>query len=418
MITLIWVLFPPPAFPSHATFTFRLASVWIIAFADDLAVICPSAVRLSRCLTRIRDALRRLRLEISLKKTEVVTFATGPRRARFTVRIGETIVAPAMSFKYLGVTISAGGQLQTHQRAILSRAKVSAYEVGKLMKRLDITNIGRLTSYMQAFVDSQFYGLELLPMHVARDIDIARKLFVCTCFNLPTSTSRNLTYALFPVLPAMYMLIKRRAVFYKRALNHDLSCVQEAFLFDMCQLYPHHLSWTLQLTQMFQAIGVDFTHDIASYPRHLDLFHETMTDPDLVSFIFIQNSDDKTLSFFRLMPDARVSASFRAFLSRRQAACQCFLLLFLTSGLRWRFFKETRRGSSCPKCGTRFWSWEHFLSCPCFPVRVSVPEFVAMVVLGAWDEILTHIRRVCILWLESFDASLLGISCSDVSGLS
>jgi hypothetical protein len=44
VITFIWVLFPPPAFPSHATFPFRLASVWIIAFANSLAVICPSAV--------------------------------------------------------------------------------------------------------------------------------------------------------------------------------------------------------------------------------------------------------------------------------------------------------------------------------------------------------------------------------------
>ncbi len=131
-----------------------------------------------------------------------------------------------------------------------------------------------------------------------------------------------------------------------------------------------------------------------------------------LSHIFIQHTDDKTLSFFRLMPDARVSASFRLFLSNMRADCQNFLLLFFTSGLQWHFFADSRRGSSCPKCGARFWSWEHFLSCPCFPVRVLVPEFTAIVVLGACNEILSHVRRVCILWLESFNADSLGISCS------
>jgi hypothetical protein len=283
------------------------------------------------------------------------------------------------------------------------------------MRRLDITNLARLTSYLQAFVDSQFYGVELLPMHAARDIDTARKLFVCTCFDLPQCTARHLTYVLFPVYPAMFTLIKRRAVFYKRAITHDLPCVREAFLFDMCQLYPHNLSWTLQLLQMVQAIGINLQHDIASFPRVLDEFHDTVSDPDAVAFLFVKNTEEKTLSFFRLFPDVATAISFRKFISMRSVSCQNFLLLFLSSGLRWRFFIDSRRGSTCPKCGAGFWSWEHFFSCPCFPVRVSVPEITAMAVLGAWDEILSHVRRVSLLWLDSFDANLLLTSGASVA---
>jgi hypothetical protein len=139
-----------------------------------------------------------------------------------------------------------------------------------------------------------------------------------------------------------------------------------------------------------------------------------MRNADLVSFMFIQNTDNKTLSFFRFMPSVDVAVTFRKFLSSRSLGCHIFLLLFLTSGFRWRFFSESQRGSSCAKCGTRFWSWEHFLSCPCFPVRVSVPEFVAMIVLCAWDEILLHVRRVTILWLGSFAASVLGTSVANI----
>jgi hypothetical protein len=81
----------------------------------------------------------------------VVTFiAAGPSRPRSTlpVRIGKEIVPSAMSFKYLGVTISANGQLTTHQQAMFSKAKVSAFEVAKLMNRLDVTDLSRLRTYI------------------------------------------------------------------------------------------------------------------------------------------------------------------------------------------------------------------------------------------------------------------------------
>jgi hypothetical protein len=321
-----------------------------------------------------------------------------------------------MSFKYVGITISAGGQLTTHQNAVFSRAKVSAYEVAKLMRKLDIVSLSRLRCYMQAFVDSQFYGVELLPPNTARQIESTRKIYVCTCFDLPTHTASKLTYALFPVLPEMFTLLKRRASFYQRAIEHDLPCVREAFLFDMSHLFPHRTSWTQQLLEMFLVIGVDLRSDIASFPRHLREFSDTMTDAELVCFNFIQFSEEKTFSFFRLMPEVSCATSFRSFLSTRNARCQNFFLLFITSGLRWRFFLDPQRGQACPHCGNCFWSWEHFLSCPMFPVRVSVPEFTAMIVLNVWDEILTHVRRVTLLWLESFDRSELALNSADIEG--
>jgi hypothetical protein len=55
----------------------------------------------------------------------------------------------------------------------------------------------------------------------------------------------------------LYMLLRRHASFYHRAQEHDLSCVREAFLFDMCHLYPDPCSCTFQLIQMLRQIGID-----------------------------------------------------------------------------------------------------------------------------------------------------------------
>ncbi len=209
---------------------------------------------------------------------------------------------------------------------------------------------------------------------------------MCSCFDLPTHTSKNLTYALFPVMPALFLLLKRRASFYIRAQSHDLACVQEAFLFNMCQLFPHKESWTYQLLQLFCAIDVDIP-DVATFPRHLTEFSEAMADIESVCFHCVSFCEDKTLSFFCNMPDAAHAASFRKFLTTCKAPKQNFLLLFLSSGLRWRFFTTRSPGNQCPHCGEGFWSWEHFLSCAFQPVCTSVPAFVAMIALGVWDEI-------------------------------
>jgi hypothetical protein len=101
----------------------------------------------------------------------------------------------------------------------------------------------------------------------------------------------------------------------------------------MCQLYPSKLSGCFQLEQMLKSIGVDMHGDIASFPRHLAEFDKTMVDPERVCFLCVQHSDEKTLSFFRLMSNIDSAASFRSFLSSRNSREQNFLLLFLTSGL-------------------------------------------------------------------------------------
>jgi hypothetical protein len=331
------------------------------------------------------------------------------------VRIDRDIVPPAQSFKYLGVTLSSKGHLAIHEQAVFSKAKVAGYEVAKLMKRLQIRDISRLRSYMQCFVDSQFYGIELFPLKTAQNIDAARKVFLCTYFSLPRSTANNLVYAIFPVMPAVYLLLKRRASFYERALVHDLECVREAFLFDMCQLYPNDASWTFQLiAEIFHDIGIDIRNDISSFPRHLREFNDMMTDPELICFHCIRLSEEKTLSFFRFFPDVLTACSFRDFLSTLRPAEQDFLLLFVTSGLRWRFFISSARGSTCPCCCAHYWSWEHVFSCPMVPVRSSAAELIAMIVLSSWAEVCGAIKRTTLTWLSRFPDSELSLHGSDL----
>jgi hypothetical protein len=165
---------------------------------------------------------------------------------------------------------------------------------------------------------------------------------------------------------------------------------------------------------MLQAIDIDLGNDISRFPRQLDEIVETLTDVEMVCFQVVKFSEEKTLSFFRAMADVDSARPFSSFLSSRSAEEQNFVIIFLTSGLRWRFFIHGARGTLCPLCSEHFCLWEHFLSCPMCPVGVSVLEFIAMVTLNVWDEIVDHVKRVVLLWLRHFDEAELQLKPVDI----
>ncbi len=401
--SIIWRPYPPPAFPSQLPQVLRLGAVWIIAYADDLAIICASSVRLSRCLTRLSRALKKFWLVISLVKTEVLTFATKPNAGRppIPVRINSSTLPSVQAFRYLGITVRADGSLGAHQSAVAVKSRVAAREVAKLFRALRIRDLFRLRIYAQSFVDSQFYGLELLTLPIAGEIERARKIFLCETFALPRNTATNLIYALLPLIPPVFLLAKRRLSFYLRAQTHDLDCVKEAFLFDMSRLYPHHSSWTAQTIVILEELGVRVDTRRMNLVETLQRAVSPTADVEELCFRFIRSSEDKTLTFFHIFPNAATARDFCSFISTLAIPLQDLLVLFLSSNLCWRFSPPpcSSRGHKCPICWCTFWSWEHFLQCAATGQRSTLfLEFSAAAYQGDWGGIVAGTRDVLLTW--------------------
>jgi hypothetical protein len=233
-----------------------------------------------------------------------------------------------------------------HQRAVAVKGRVAAREVSKLFRSLAIRDLFRLRLYIQSFVDSQFYGLELLALPTALEIDRARKVFMCETFSLPRNTAKNLVYVLFPPTPAVFLMAKRRLSFYLGARTHDLDCVKEAFLFDMARLYPHESSWMAQTIVILQDLGLTVDHRRMNIVELLERAVEPTTSVEELCFCYVRLSEDKTLTFFRIFPNAAMARDFRTFLSSLLTPLQDLLVLFLSSNLRWRFFHASSRGKN------------------------------------------------------------------------
>jgi hypothetical protein len=255
----------------------------------------------------------------------------------------------------------------------------------------------------------------LLPLPIAAEIDRARKIFTCVTFDLPTCTSRVLTYVLFPSVPPVFLLAKRRLAFYKRAQDHDLDCVKECFLFDMTFLYPHDSSWVAQTRVILEELDVTFDDRRMNFVECLEKVTSATRDVEGLCFRHVRESEDKTLSFFRIFPNPATARDFRSFLSTLPFPAQDLLILFLSSGLRWRYFQDSSRGTACPLCSCHFWSWEHFLQCRLTQLRSTLYlETQNAAFHGDWSGLVCIVRFVLGSWLTLAPSDRVGFSAASV----
>ncbi len=212
--------------------------------------------------------------------------------------------------------------------------------------------MSRLRTYLQGYVDGQFYAIELMSLAAANQLDTARKHFMCTMFSLPSSTAKALVHV---------FMLQRRWRFYDRAQSHDLESVRDAFLFDVTTLYPDPSSWTFQTVLMLKELSISVDQSGMDFPRRLKDLCDDLEDVEQVCFAHVKACREKTLSFFQTFRSVEVARDdLRSFLSRQAGETQDFLILFLSSGLRWRFFSYPSTAGQCPCCSVSFWSWDHF----------------------------------------------------------
>lgn len=127
VFSFVWDILSPSDFPDpYAPDIIDLNSIWILAFADDLVILSPTGGRLSEALVTLDRELGTFNLQMSLQKTEIMTFrpcsSSSPTFDPIVVR--STTLSQVDSFRYLGLNISSLGSLCEHLLIVLQKAKI------------------------------------------------------------------------------------------------------------------------------------------------------------------------------------------------------------------------------------------------------------------------------------------------------
>jgi hypothetical protein len=348
---------------------------------------------------------------MNLVKTESLTFL--PPRVRASLgavqfKIGSTVLNQIEEFKYLGIFVCSKWGCNIHVARMRGRAEAASSELLKLVTKLDVRDVGRVTVFLRALVESQWHGLELLPCTVIDEIEANCAHFLKKLFNLPRSTATNLTIVLFDLWPASFEAMSRRISFARKMSDHDLLFVRDAFLFDRSLLRVkegwHHASYLIFQCMFRSEKAADFSIDRVS--ARLCPLTRSQT-----RFLFhlLKVSDEAALAPFCLFETVEVLISFCEFLGTISKSSADFLLLILTSGHCFRFFHRT--ALNCPLCSSSSWLTEHLFNCAVVKTLlarngVTWEDFMEQMGLGQWRGILFMLHEVMTIWKNTFETCM------------
>jgi hypothetical protein len=403
VFSIVWSVLTPSDLPGVGS-VFRFDDLWIIAFADDLVVLSPNRARLSAALVSLDGELSSFNLFMNLGKTEVMTFL--PRGLRIPpvfppIVVRSVTLREVDAFRYLGVQLSRYGTLVDHVRSIHLKAQISAHKTVNLLHQLDITSLARHKCYFLSFIQSQYYGLELIPFSQAflDNLVHTRNVFMRSLFKLPPGTPSELFYVLWPSFPPAAVCLSRRLSFFRRALSHDLACVTSAFMFDSTLLL-RSCGWFNDAFLFYRSICSSVRPGDFDFARDVPALFDLLQNEALFSFTLIRATTGPTMSFFRLTRHPDGLLKFREELSLLPNHHQHIILCFASSQLRWTFLSIPRR--FCPLCGSS-WHWDHFFLCPhvgsvLSSRGLSLPKTRGDIFASNWRTVFGDVAHVLIVW--------------------
>jgi hypothetical protein len=414
VFSVIWDFVSCSPFPSDQPRVLNLGHFWLIAFADDVVILSTSFAELQTVLSKLFNELKKFNLAMNLVKTESLTFV--PPRVRTaglnaqTFEINGVKLGKVNEFKYLGIFVNARWGFPGHITRMRGRAEAAASELIRLVTHLDIRDPGRLATYFRVLVDSQWHGLELLPLAVIKEIEAVRAHFVNHLFNLPCSTATMLSLVVLDLWPPVYSAMVRRITFARKMIGHELQFVRDAFVFDKTVLARAQTGWHHDAFVLFRSMftsekAADFTIDRAE-SRLIRIKHARAP----FAFSLLQVSDEATMAPFRLFQSVETLISFRLFLGKISKSSADILLLCCSSGHRFRFFN--RAALRCPLCSNASWLTPHLFSCPMIePVLarngVSLCDFEDGMREGNWKRVMFCLAESLTIWKNSFSDCVL-----------
>jgi hypothetical protein len=155
--------------------------VWILLYADDIALVANSARDLQLMLTILDSAFKRWGLLISVDKTKAMCFSKTPSSTP-PLKLGNQCIQFVQQFKYLGQIISSNGLLKGE---ISQRVGKATYAFNQLLMRgiwtdKTIRRKTKLTIYKAIVRSILLYGVETWPisMEDVKRLETAQMGFV------------------------------------------------------------------------------------------------------------------------------------------------------------------------------------------------------------------------------------------------
>jgi hypothetical protein len=165
-------------------------------------------------------------------------------------------------------------------------------------------------------------------------------------------------------------------------------------------LFREHQGWHYEFCLIYRSLFLQadiHTFDFESVMCRLETLTRSKGE---FLFVLLMQTEETTMGPFRCFGSPRILASFRSMLNRVSRQTASMILIFCSSGLRFRFFSHTT--ILCPAC-RRPWLTEHLFKCNAAEQLlawndISYESFCSFMCDGAWGRVIGVIVEVLRVW--------------------
>jgi hypothetical protein len=378
-------------------------SVYYFAFADDLAFTCGNLSRLESVLSALNATLPEYGMCMNEQKTVWMPFLPTTKYHvevpdPFCLRLGSTRLSCVDNFVYLGYSMNPFFGQNVHLRVKRNLLFSAARSCGKLLRRLEITNLKALRTYFLSMVSSQQYGLTFFAFS-SSDYKRAAKVFLQERFLLPNSFPIDVAFFLLD-LPDLEQVIFNARLNFLGRVDHD-SLTFKALQFDRSHLRHARSGFSHDLIQ-FMSPFFDLEED--EFPSFDDL-EELQSLRDQLNY----QLEDRRAVLFRgtehlsFLHDLTVNdhfpRQFGEFLCDLPQEIVRIILVCLGDVFRFSLGVSSPR---CPFCPINL-HFRHLFECPNAPFRSQLLRWGDMVQIfndSRWGDFVSSLFLTLSLWMS------------------
>lgn len=394
---------PPP----NSIEALRETGTFAIAYADDLTLVSCDRRGLQLDLHRLKGELERFGMCLNVTKTKLMilepSFRTRDHFVRDVFVSGSPLERVAL-FKYLGFWVSQDFSPTSHLEKCHSKLLSSAHQIGSLMSRLQVTDLGRLRLFFISFCRSQLYGAQFFPFSQVV-FEKSQACFLKKALNLPRSFANKICVFLLRIGPLEKFEFSIAAKFLRkcadgRDLTLKTSLVLDClFLRDCFFGLNFHLAYTSRnAISVDEFWNLDLLSDLTPLCSRIESTENGLLTTCLSSMSSFQLFED-FLGF--VFPE-----SFSLAFATLDTAKARFLILFLSNGIRWSVFRIPSR--NCPLCDVLFVPF-HLFECPNVQVNWNSFEMRQDARLNHWGRFFSRLFIVARTWISDTIAFKPGI---------
>jgi hypothetical protein len=267
------------------------------------------------------------------------------------------------NFKYLGVWFSTTNKRvdETHIMKAKEKALVAASSLCGMLKKFEIYDFKTISNLFSSLVESQLYGMEVLPCEYIEVRDEVLKFFYCKLYGLLSATPIEfITLCFAPKLSPTWFL-ERHVHFLDPLLLYDIgSLPNEAIVHARTLLYPVGKGWFADVLKLFTLYAISVPPGAAPATMLLN-FGPTLLDSVLHESRSAAGTKP-TLKFFMDSFQNRPTPEMWEVFDTTSFEVSRSLLLLLAGNIQWSsFFSAPRR--TCSLCYSSSMYSEHFFIC-------------------------------------------------------